>query len=157
MKKLIWSLLGLTLFATTNAAAKNSYKKDVTLWYDAFDKHDASILDKALSKEWQEFPVGPSGKSAGFEDVKTMLVKLTTSFPDFRIKIDDTIQEGNKVVVRSTITGTQAQEFHGFPSKGRKINIQAIDIHEFKDGKIIRTWHSEDWMTGLAQLGVFEK
>jgi hypothetical protein len=33
----------------------------------------------------------------------------------------------------------------------------AIDIHEFKDGKIVRTWHSEDWMTGLHQLGFFEK
>jgi hypothetical protein len=47
---------------------------DVGLWYETFDKHDASILDKALSKEWQEFPVGPSGKSAGFEDVKIMLI-----------------------------------------------------------------------------------
>ena len=45
----------------------------------------------------------------------------------------------------------------GFPSKGRKIAIQAIDIHEFEDGKIVRTWHSEDWLTGLRQMGVFDE
>ena len=45
----------------------------------------------------------------------------------------------------------------GFPAKNRKMSIQAIDIHEFKDGKIVRTWHTEDWMSGLHQLGVFDK
>jgi len=44
-----------------------------------------------------------------------------------------------------------------FPSKNRKMHIQVVDIHEFKDGKIVRTWHTEDWMSGLRQLGVFEK
>ena len=133
------------------------YKKDVALWYEAFDKHDPAILDKILSENWSESPTEPGTKPAGREDVKGMLVKLTTTFPDFRIKIEDIIQEGNKVVVRSTITGTQAKEFRGFPSKNRKMTMQAIDIHEFKDGKIAHTWHSEDWMTGLRQLGVFEK
>jgi predicted ester cyclase len=84
-------------------------------------------------------------------------VKLTTTFPDFRITNDDVIQEGNKVVVRSTITGTQAKEFMGFPSKNRRMTMQAIDIHEFKDGDFVHTWHSEDWMTGLHQLGIFDK
>jgi len=34
------------------------------------------------------------------------------------------------------------------------LTIQAVDIHQIKDGKIIRTWHTEDWMSGLRQLGV---
>src|SRR5438034_753855 len=58
---------------------------------------------------------------------------------------------------RSRITGTQRKGFMGLPAKGRSINIQAIDIHELMDGKIVRTWHSEDWMTGLHQLGLFER
>jgi hypothetical protein len=45
----------------------------------------------------------------------------------------------------------------GFPAKNRKLNIQAIDIHEIESGRIARTWHTEDWLTGLHQLGVFDK
>jgi hypothetical protein len=45
----------------------------------------------------------------------------------------------------------------GFPAKNREMAIQAVDIHEFTDGKIVRTWHTENWMTGLHQSGVFEK
>ena len=26
-----------------------------------------------------------------------------------------------------------------------------------KDGKVIRTWHIEDWLSGLFQMGAFEK
>ena len=44
-----------------------------------------------------------------------------------------------------------------FPAKNRKLTIRAIDIHEFKDGKIVRTWHCEDWFSGLRQLGVFDR
>jgi hypothetical protein len=39
----------------------------------------------------------------------------------------------------------------------RHVVSVVVDIHEFKVGKIVRTWHTEDWMAGLRQLGVFEK
>src|SRR6266446_3898346 len=55
------------------------------------------------------------------------------------------------------ILSTQRGALMGFPTKNRKMSIQAIDIHEFKEGKIVRTWHTEDWMSGLHQLGVFDK
>ena len=83
-------------------------------------------------------------------------MELTTAFPDLDIKIEDVLQEGNKVIVRSMISGTQRGALMGFSAKNRKMSIQAIDIHEFKEGKIVRTWHTEDWMNGLRQLGVFD-
>ena len=61
------------------------------------------------------------------------------------------------MVVRARMAGTQKEAFMDFPSKNPKMDIQLVDIHEFKDGKIVRTWHTEDWMSGLRQLGVFEK
>ncbi len=54
------------------------------------------------------------------------------------------------------ISGTQRAAFLGIPAANRRMSIQAIDIHELEDGKIIRTWHTEDWMTGLQQLGAFD-
>lgn len=45
----------------------------------------------------------------------------------------------------------------GFPPTGRSMKIQAVDIHEFKNGKIIRTWHTEDWLTGLRELGLMKE
>ena len=89
--------------------------------------------------------------------MKPLFARLTTTFPDLKLTIEDILQEGNKVVVRARMAGTQKEAFMDFPSKNRRIDIQVVDIHEFKDGKIVRTWHTEDWMSGLRQLGVFEK
>lgn len=138
------------------AAPQNQQTAIATKWYEAFDKNRPDILEAILSDDWQELPNdretahGPQPAQAGVK-------MLHTTFPDFRIAIDDIVSEGNKVVVRSTITGTQMQPFVGLPASGRKIRIQAIDIHLVEDGRISKTWHSEDWMTGLRQLGAFER
>ena len=134
----------------------NDYKKAATLWYEAFSKGDPTILDRILSEDWVDIPSSP-GTPSGPTGVKPLLTRLRITFPDLNLTIKDILQDGNKVVVRSTITGTQKEPLIGFPAKNRSMSIQATDIHEFKDGKILRTWHTEDWMTGLHQLGVFEK
>jgi steroid delta-isomerase-like uncharacterized protein len=132
------------------------HQKDASVWYEAFSTNNPALLDKILGDEWVDIPSDPQTPK-GPEGAKSLLLALTSTFPDFKIAIQDIIQGGNKVVVRSEITGTQRGAFANFPPKNRKIAIQAVDIHEFEDGKIVRTWHTEDWMTGLRQLGVFEK
>jgi len=131
-------------------------KADVILWYEAFNRKDPALLERVLSEKWVDIPPAPN-QPPGVEGAKQILVDLTTAFPDLRIRIEDVLQDGNKVIVRSEISGTQRNPLMGFPAKNRKMAIQAIDIHEFKDGKIVRTWHTEDWLTGLHQLGILSQ
>lgn len=152
---LIPLLLAIVCF-TAVAGEKKSSAKDVVLWYDAFNKRNPALLDQILSDDWVDIPSAP-GQAPGAKSAKPLLSELTTIFPDFHVTIQEILQDGNKVIVRSEITGTQREKFMGFPSKGRKMTMQAVDIHEFRNGKIIRTWHTEDWMTGLRQLGVMDK
>ena len=154
MKRFALAMTGLMAAFPSAATEPRDYKREAAVWYEAFSKHDQQLLGSVLAEDWYETPSSErGGREAGIK----LLATLTTVFADFNAEVRDMILEGNKVVVRSELTGTQAGPFMGFPSKGRKISIQAIDIHEFKDGKIVHTWHSEDWMTGLQQMGVFEK
>jgi steroid delta-isomerase-like uncharacterized protein len=132
----------------------DSVKTAVALWYDAFARKDAALLDRILDRRWVDIPPAP-GRPPGPAGAKQILAELTTTFPDLGIKIEDVMQDGNKIIVRSTISGTQRVAFLGIPATNRRMSIQAIDIHELKGGTIIRTWHTEDWMTGLHQLGAF--
>ena len=156
MRTHVLALLCVLLCSCTQRERMDNYKKDVTIWYDAFNTKDPRLVDRILSEDWVDIPSAP-GQPPGREGVKQVLVQLTTAFPDLKATNEDILQEGNKVVVRSQITGTQRGGFMGLPTKNRKVNIMAIDIHEFRDGKIVRTWHTEDWLTGLHQLGAFEK
>ena len=153
---LLFFLGAMMIGPDTRAADPRADKKNVSLWYDAFSKKDPALLDRILSKNWVDIPPAPD-QPPGPAGARQILVELTTAFPDLDITIEDVLQEGNKVIVRSKISGTQRGALMGIPAKNREMSIQAIDIHEFKDGKIVRTWHTEDWMTGLHQLGVFDK
>jgi steroid delta-isomerase-like uncharacterized protein len=158
MKRLYQLLfLGVMMIGpNAQAADAPADKNNASLWYDAFGKKDADLFDWILSTNWVDIPPAPN-QPPGPAGARQILVELTTAFPDLDIRIEDVLQEGNKVIVRSRISGTQRGALMGFPAKNRKMSIQAIDIHEFKDGKIVRTWHTEDWMSGLHQLGVFDK
>jgi steroid delta-isomerase-like uncharacterized protein len=148
MKRYLVILL-LTMLWSPAHAAERDYKREAALWYKAFSTKNTALLDKILADTWIDIPSNPRIPN-GREEAKSLLIGLTTVFPDFNIVIQDILQDGDKVVVRSEITGTQRETFAGFLSKNRKIAIQAVDIHEFMDGKIVRTWHTEDWMTDFA-------
>ena len=148
--------LGVLCSAAVHGGDVNAYKKDVVRWYEAFDRKAPALLDGILSDQWVDIPPAP-GQLPGRQGAKDLLAQLTAAFPDLAIKIEDVLQDGNKVTVRSEISGTQRGPFMGRPGQNRKMTIQAIDIHEFKDGRIVRTWHTEDWLTGLHQLGVLDE
>lgn len=153
MTKIFMALL-LSIIGPLGHAADNASNAAIAKqWYEAFNKKDASIIDKIIGSEWMDIP-SPPGTPPGPDGLKTVFVQLTTAFPNLHLTIEDVLQDGDKVVVRSTITGTQQEAFFGMPAKGRHLSIQAVDIHEIRNGKIVRTWHTEDWMTGLRQLGV---
>ena len=138
------------------AIAATQMSETVKLFYQAFSSNQPDLLDQVLAPEWEDIPLNP-GQKAGRDGFKPMIGGFNQTISGLKITNDEIIEAGDKVVVRSTIEGTQAGPFAGFPSKGRPFKIMAIDIHQFKDGKVVKTWHIEDWLSGLFQMGSFEK
>ncbi|MGH8691523.1 MAG: ester cyclase [Burkholderiales bacterium] len=151
MKHLL-AVMGVVLSNSAFGQGGNM-KTDVVLFYEAFNRKEPALLEKVLSENWIDIPPAP-GQPPGPAGARQIFVELTTAFPDLNVKIEEILQDGSKVIVRSEISGTQRNALMGFPAKNRRMAIQAVDIHEFKDGKIVRTWHTEDWLTGLHQLGI---
>ncbi len=77
MNKTHFISLFLLFGSVSHAGDQSFYKKDVTLWYTAFDKHDPALLARVLSETWHESPSAlgtrPAGKS---EDWMTGLHQL---------------------------------------------------------------------------------
>ncbi|MGH8532792.1 MAG: ester cyclase [Gammaproteobacteria bacterium] len=65
------------------------------------------------SEDWVDIPSAP-GTPAGPEGVKLLLARLKTTFPDLNLTVKDVLQDGNKVVVRAEMAGTQKETFMGF-------------------------------------------
>ena len=73
--------------------------------------------------------------------------------PDLKWEIQEMLQEGNKVVVRSLASGTPTGNFMGVPADGSKsFKIMTIDIHTVGNGQVVEVYHIEDWPTAMQQL-----
>jgi len=155
MKSWLLILLGIALFPAMLQAEDVDEKQHVRLWYEAFSEKNPALLERILDERWVDIPA-PADQPAGPKGGKALLAALTRTFPDLNLAIQDVLQDGDKIVVRAAMTGTQREAFMGLPPSNARLSIQVIDIHEFKDGKIVRTWHSEDWLSGLVQLGFFK-
>ena len=72
--------------------------------------------------------------------------------PDLTWSIEEVLQAGNRYVVRGKATGTPKGPLFGVDGKGKSFTILSIDIHEVKDGRIVTSYHVEDWAGALQQL-----
>ncbi len=84
---------------------------------------------------------------------KPFVENLRRSFPDIHISIEDTIAEGDKVVVRVRLEGTHRGSELGVPPTGRRVRVAGIVLVRISDGRIIEGWNSWDQLGLLRQIG----
>lgn len=125
----------------------------VKTFYAALDKHQPELLNKVLDEHWVDIPAAPA-QGAGRDGMKGAMAGYYASFPDFHVVNEDFVAQDDKVLVRSTIRATQRGSFAGAPPGGKAFTIMAMDLHEICHGQVIKTWHVEDWLSGLFQMGV---
>ena len=77
-----------------------------------------------------------------------------SAFPDLNHTLDDTIADGDKVVVRFTLRGTHTENFMGIPATGKSITVGAIVLFHIVNGKVEELRAQFDQMGMMQQLGV---
>ena len=121
---------------------------------EVFNKGNVSTIDEFLAPNFVEREVLPPGTPSGREGVKQLTMMFRTAFPDFNVSIDDMIAEGDKIVARTTWSGTQNGEFMGIPSSGKRVSFDVIDIIRISEGKGVEHWGVMDSSALMQQLGV---
>lgn len=152
--RLIAAIVSLFMVFSTGSALAND-KASVQAFYDflsnpASQKHAAAFMANT-SDTWES--IGDySGKSKNREGFAAQIGGFGKLIPDLNWAVEEMLQDGNRFVVRSRATGTPVGPMFGVDGQGRGFDILAIDIHTVEDGKIVRSYHVEDWATALRQL-----
>jgi predicted ester cyclase len=89
----------------------------------------------------------------GHDAIKGMVQRAHAAFPDYH-ELEEMIAEGDKVVVRLTITGTQLGKWGPLPPTGKPVRFEEIVILRFVDGKVVEQRGLPDNLAALRQLGV---
>jgi steroid delta-isomerase-like uncharacterized protein len=94
------------------------------------------------------------GLPGGVEGVTQRHAMLFAAFPDIHVTLEDMIAEGDTVVTRYTVRGTNTGPLFGMPPTGKQATISGIDVSRLVGGKFVEHWEQFDQLGLMQQLGV---
>ncbi|AFY99414.1 ester cyclase [Calothrix sp. PCC 6303] len=132
-------------------------KEIVRRFYEeVFNQRNVDAIDELVHPGFSNNDPTPVA-SRDPESMKQFIHTLTQAFPDHHHAIEDLIAEGDKVVMRCTLTATHQGLFPGFldmPPTGKSICQRQIHILRVQDGKVAEHWVIRDDLTMMQQLGL---
>jgi ketosteroid isomerase-like protein len=122
---------------------------------EAWNTGNLDSLDQYFAEGFAP-PSGIPQAPPGRPGAKISHAMAMQSFPDRRVTIEDLIGEGDKVVARCRVTGTNqgGVPWAGAPANGNPVDFEWISVYQLQDGKVVNHWAINDAMTLMVQLGV---
>ena len=111
----------------------------------------SQTLASILAQNWFITPSFEGGNAAA--NLVQNLTSQYNTIPNIKTNVEEIIYAGNRLVVKTIITGTPSGQFMGVNTNGTKsFSIPAVDIHTIQDGKISQTQHTANWSSVVSQL-----
>ena len=110
------------------------------------------VIDEIASPDFVDHDRG--NETHDRDGAKSFASMAHAAFADVSIEVEDIIAGDDRVVARTTISGTHSGEFMGIPATGRRVTFGCIDIMRCVDGRIVEHWGEGDDLGMLQQLGV---
>lgn len=123
-------------------------------YYDeVINNKKTTAIDEFIDPQMVDH-AAPPGLPGGIEGQRQVASMYLTAFPDTHFTVEDMIAEGDKVVVRLSMSVTQHGAFMGLPPTGKHVTFTGIDIIRFAGGKLVERWAETDMLGLMQQLGV---
>jgi steroid delta-isomerase-like uncharacterized protein len=123
-------------------------------FFERLDQTKARITE-AQELFTPDFTARMSGQPPmSLEEFKGFGMAFFAAFPDLQHVPEDQVAEGDLVATRLTIRGTHQGAFQGIPPTGRQVELSAINIDRFVNGKIAEKHIVFDALGMMRQLGV---
>ncbi len=97
---------------------------------------------------------GTTPEVRGQQGMQEFVTTYRTALPDYHCTIEDQVAEGDKVVTRWTVRGTQRGELDGIPPTGKPVTLAGIVIDRIANGRMAETWQQADVLGMMQQLGL---
>jgi len=136
----------------------NNKKVLTRLIDEAFNNRNLDILPEVLHPDFvnhqEVFPLEAKKGPAVFNELYSAFFNI---FSDVKADYTHIISEGDFIVARDFISGTNDGELMGKPATGKKVKFEVFHLYRVQDGKLIERWGLTDDMSLMKQLGVIEE
>jgi steroid delta-isomerase-like uncharacterized protein len=124
-------------------------------WFEeVWNQGREETVDELFSPEGVAYGLGDgSAEVRGPAGFKVFLRNMRAALPDIHIRIEDTIVQADKAVVRVVLEGTHLGEGLGLPPTGQRVTVSGIVIVRVAGSQIVEGWNSWDQLGLLRQTG----
>ncbi len=126
----------------------------IQYWCDeGFNKNNMKIADEVYDAN--VFYHEPSaGEVIGIEPLKQFVVTWRDAFPDSLLRIEEAVDEDDRLAVRWTFTGTHKGTFRGVAPTGHPIKFSAMYFYRFAMGKVVEIHAMVNALMLFQQIGL---
>ena len=123
------------------------------IFEEAASQGNYAVIDEAIAPTFV-YRASALPDSHGPAGLKEFFTGHRTGSPDIHYTIEEVVAEGEKVVVRWTVTGTQQGDLRGIAPTGKQFKADGITIFRFANEHIVDGRAVWDALAFLQQLGV---
>jgi predicted ester cyclase len=126
-------------------------------WFEeVWNQRRESAIDEMMAENYIGHGLpGPDGKEVqGRTAFKPFFRHFCQAFPDLRITVEDALVDGDKVVVRCSVTGTHTGPGVVASPTNKAASFTGICIARIENGKIAEGWNNFDFLSMYQQLGM---
>lgn len=110
-----------------------------------------AAAEQAIAVNWKS--IGDfSGKAKTRGEFVAQISGIRKGVPDLKWEIVEIVQSGDRFTVIGRGKGTPVAPMFGVPPSGRSFDVLAIDVHKVAGGRIVESYHVEDWAGAVRQL-----
>ena len=126
--------------------------KDLVRRFYADMFRDLAVAEECIGPTYIDHNNEQAGR--GPDVLRAHVAALLRTFPDFSMKIEDMIAEGDRVVTRVTGSGTHAGTWMQIEPTGSVVEVKGINIDRVVAGRIVEHRGEADTVGMLVQMGV---
>ncbi len=132
------------------------HKRVVQRLVEAMAAGDAAAIESVLDPYYAHYGPLPSmtGRVLPAQGMQHYFVGIRDVFPDFELRSEDVIAEGDKVAVRWTARGTHRGEFLGVAPTCKGLTWTGVTIFRIGVGRIVEGWWTVDAWEARNALGL---
>ena len=122
--------------------------------FDAWNSHNVEHAAKFYADTYRGEDVSQAAPHIGKEGIRNLILSYVRAFPDFEISAEETIEQGNRIVVSWSARGTHLGKWMNIPATGQRITARGATILTLENDQITHARYLWDVAAVLREIGL---
>ncbi len=120
---------------------------------EAWGQGNLAVVDEIFADDYARHDLRPGNPLSGPAGMKKIAADFRAAFPDLQFTIDLMVAEGEMVVARWMMEGTNTGPWGDIPPTGKRAQFFGVNIFRLTQGQVVEIWNHRDDLGLMQQLG----